>query len=492
MFRGRIEPPYREVPLNEPIAANFFDDEYGLAGSLQLSPIVRTYNHEPLDETPICLIDERYGKIGKTAKKIATSVGAIFDPSSRHLLTTGVLISEELFLTSGHYSIKGGRWLTEVAVSFNFEYSTDRRGNVQLPGFSVSSAKLVAVSNNPDVDFALFRVKLRHLQSFATISFERGSDMLLIGHREGQPKKASYIDAPRSSDGDEFALSYAGKTGEGVSGAPLFTIEGKLYAIHSYAHQVKNAVPLKKIMRYLTSFYPSLKKEIDLSQPVSRMLNFNFSDRSYANSIVLTYDTYRANYRMPFLGFQYEVYEKDDVKNLTPQAAANLPKKAKNLYNGIKRDKQSRKHDFIENLKLNGVSDQPFTPKFQNDHTYQGGMSKRDQAQYVASTRGYGNASGKKSSSIVDMTLQDANEEIETILDDLDPEDLIPDENEGFQIRRGTIYTTEKEYPMRSGPVMFSGNGKRAVGEMDRTESSFDFAPKIVDGKLKIHHFDGM
>jgi len=493
MFRGRIEPPYREVPLDEPVAANFFEEDIGLGGS-QLSSMVGTYSHKPLDETHICLIDEQYGKIGRKTKEIAASVGAVFDPSNYRLLTTGVLISEELFLTSGHYSINGGKWLKKVDVSFNYECSINRIGGITLPALSTCSAILIAVSNNPDVDFALFRISLKRAQKIATIGFERDSDMLIVGHRGENPKKASYVYAPHSPYGDELVLSYAGKTGGGISGAPLFTTEGELYAIHSYTHQVKNSIPLKRILLYLAEYFPDFKAEIDIHQPAAKMLTFNSLGSNYANPVVLTYDTYQSSYQMPFLGFQREVFGKEDVKDLTPQAAARLPKKAKNLYNETKRHEQLERHNFIQGLRGNINSQDPFTDKFQKDHTYHEAesISKKDQAQYIAGIRGYGQATGTKSSSVVDMSREDATAELDRVIDDLDIDDLTSDEEEGFQIKHGTIFTTEKEYPIRSAPVMFSGNGKRVVGEMDRVESSFDFAPKIVDGRFSMHHFDGM
>lgn len=490
--------PFREVALHEPVSSSIFSGNEGEDGEFGMAPQLSEFS-KPLNEIPICLIDARFGRMGEIARENASFVGVVIDPTNNSILTTGVLITPTLFITSGHYSIKSGRLLTDVFVSFDFEHILCR-GKLETPrGCSRYKAKLRALSIQPEPDFAIFKVTLPPNHRFSIFSYQRDPHFL-IHHGKGCPKVATSIEAPFNPH--EISLSYIGKTYEGTSGAPLFTSSGGLYAIHSYVYEnVRDAMPVENIMQHLKEITPVLHNEICLFQRIPNDFNISQGFANIVNAfnerdIALRYNNYIERHQKPFLNFQYEVYTVDYLRALPSAHARNLPLVTRREHEKIQR--QAKEH-FLNQIKSNlSQVTNPFTPEFEDKHVYNANeaeRSRKNQSLFVANTRHYGVEFGAKDSSSVYITREQGMQELTQAISQLNidniEEVLYEDNIIGYGIRYGLPpFKSSSPYKIHNTEVTFSRPDHRKLGKTENEYAKFRFAVTTDEfAHPKICHF---
>lgn len=291
----------------------------------------------------------------------------------------------------------------------------------------------------------------------------------------------------------------------GCSGAPViearvicghkhrwqFRTIGAIYARRADHPQTQGSIKLACAIPVSYDF----KQILEIIRPQDLAIRF----KKMAEACDLIFQDQERQKKKEELFAKYELYTKkveklltdySDGKTLAGSISSNEEDEllVRPLEEVIAKQQRHKKEIFLKNLKEKGVSTEPFTPKFKKDHVYSGRMSKKDESDQIANTRNFDGIPGSKCSSMITITTEQGQKELEEVFKSLTIDALTSDEEEKYQIRKGIFFKTKETYPIITTEID-EHVSKRVVGsKWRRQESYINLAHKIINGELKIHH----
>jgi hypothetical protein len=444
-------------------------------------------------EITLALASENQPAIDKVFGANAIFTGIVIHPKTGLPLCTGVFISENFFLTTGHYSIFNDTFIKEIEI--NLQYCEPKISTY---------ATYICGGLSPENDFAIFRLKAGclspaplHDKRYSSFSFKDNGSSLL-----------SILDTAITQD-----------LGPGCSGAPCFTMEGGLFAIHSYVDQdgTRWGPIMPEVFRYLFNYHESTFNELKEAHPDTvGHLNFTkLSEEDLNNSKQYSinpftdegFQEYKKRYTPLYWNYVYEVWTDKELLEGVESGSIRLNEMGHHQRERYERlkiakdaglDKENNeKKDFIENLKtllesnIHNSNYDPLTESFKSKH-----FASRDSAKRNAQDRPFEQKTATKRSTLIEdeaIKRLDWVHEIQNALSHLQPQHLDVCGNT-FRIRTGgrqrLLTKSVNVYNLKVNRITQS-KGKKNVSPTEvLKDQNFTFGIQLNEAGLpQINHF---
>lgn len=159
---------------------------------------------------------------------------------------TGFMIADNVLMTN-HHCVKSQTECEDLKVQFNY-YVTEAGNKAEISqfnciGFNPQHASeqfdyaLVRLAGSPGVTFGI--VDFNHETYDVTSNLLKGSDVIVIQHPAGKPKKIAKTnclieDVPVDGRREDSDFAHSCDTEGGSSGSPVFDTNGRLVGLHHY------------------------------------------------------------------------------------------------------------------------------------------------------------------------------------------------------------------------------------------------------------------
>jgi Effector-associated domain 1/Trypsin-like peptidase domain len=226
---------------------------------------------------------------GQSRSELAVCLIEIAGPDGHsNSAATGFLVAPDLVMTAGYvfeHPIGSGQFPQRVSVTFRFDYREYGDGTTLSRGQEYAAADPWLVDSSPtnELDYVLLRVRgtpgddpvggqagapRRFWLTPQPHAFQAGESLFVVQHPQAGPLKFAYgplVNAPAANGG---RITYRVQTGPGSGGAPVFSDDWALVALHEGGaspddpeRTLKKGVPMAAILERTS------QKGLDLSTP---------------------------------------------------------------------------------------------------------------------------------------------------------------------------------------------------------------------------------